>query len=137
MFTNARHNYMPVDIDAETEDSMINTHMPVDIDSISELRSTLELEESRSASYRRSWLKDRKRTLSALLKLRILTNDTRQMVFENTFRDRQCGPRRIKTIEEIEAALNNEKIWSAFFFKGWMKERSQRQRLELQLASMF
>ena len=128
---NARFNFLAVDIDVETEDSMIN------IKSISELTSVLKLEECRSASYRRSWLKDRERTRSALLKLRILTNDTLQMVFENTFRDRQSSPRRFKTIEGIEAALKIEKIWSAFFFRGWMKERSQRQRLELQLASMF
>ena len=125
-------NYvMPVDIDAE------DSHMPVDIDLISELASVLKLEESRSASYRRSWLKERKRTRSALLKLRILTNDTRQMVFENTFRERQSGSRPIKTAEDIEAVLMNEKIWSAFYFKGWMNERSQRQRLESQLLSMF
>ena len=112
-------NYLPVDMD--DEESMIN--MPVDaedmnIEFISELMTVLELEESRSASYRRSWLRERKRTRSTLLKLRILTNDTRQMVFENTFRDRQSSPRRFKTIEGIEAALKIEKIWSAFFFKG-------------------
>ena len=64
-----RHNFLPVDIDAE--ESMINTHMPVDIDLISELTSALKLEEIRSASYRRSWLKDRKRSRLALLKLHI------------------------------------------------------------------
>jgi hypothetical protein len=130
-------NYLPVDMD--DEESMIN--MPVDaedmnIEFISELMTVLELEESRSASYRRSWLRERKRTRSTLLKLRILTNDTRQMVFENTFRDRQNGSRRIRSVEDIEAVLTNEKIWSAFYFKGWMNERSQRQRLELQLLSM-
>ena len=130
---NARH--LPVDIDAE--DSMIESHIPVDIDLISELASALKLEESRSASYRRSWLKDRKRSRSSQLKLLILTNDTRQMVFENTFRDRQSSPLRINTIDGFETAIKIEKIWSAFFFKGWMKERSHRQRLELQLASMF
>ena len=149
MFQNddARHNYLPVDMDAKIDHSMIKTYLPVDIDaetedsmiqsninSISELRSALELEERRSSSFRRSWMKDRKRTRSALLKLRILTNDTRQMVFENAFQDRQCCPPRIKTIEDIEAALKNEKIWSVHFFKGWMKERSQRQRLELLVA---
>ena len=92
MFQNddARHNYLPVDMDIEIDHSMIKTRLPVDIDAehsninlISELRSALELEERRSSSYRRSWLKDRKRTRSALLKLRFLTNDIRQMVFEN------------------------------------------------------
>jgi len=144
MFPNddVRRNYLPVDMD--DEDSMIKSRMPVNIDtedsnidSISELATALELEESRSASYRRSWLKELKRTRSTLLKLRILTNETHQMVYENAFRDRQCGPRRIKTIEDIEAAFNNEKMWSAFYFKGWMNERSQRQRLESQLLSMF
>ena len=77
---NFQCNYMPVDIDTETEDSMIKSHMLVDTNSISGLRSTLKLEESRSASYRRSWLKDRKRSRSALLKLHNLTNDTRQMI---------------------------------------------------------
>ena len=143
MFPNddARRNYLPVDMDVE--DSMIKSRMPVDIDTedsntdfISELMTVLELEESRSASYRRSWLRERKRTRSALLKLRILTNDTRQMVFENTFRERQNGSRRIRTVEDIEATIKIEKIWSAYFFKGWMNERSQRQRLELQLLSM-
>jgi len=146
MFPNddVRRNYLPVDMDDDTEDSMIKSRMPVDINTedsninfISELMTALELEESRSASYRRSWLKERKRTRSTLLKLRILTNDTKQMVFENAFRERQNGPRRIKTVEDIEAVLTNEKIWSAFYFEGWMNERSQRQRLELQLVSMF
>ena len=132
MFQNddARHNYLQVDMDSEIDHSMIKTHLPVDIDaetehsninSISEFRSALELEERRSLSYRRSWMKDRKRTRLALLKLRILTNDTRQMVFDYKFQDRKCSPPRIKTIEDINAALKNEKIWTVYFFKGWMK----------------
>ena len=94
MFQNddVRRNYLLVDMDDDTEDSMIKSRMPVDINTedsninfISELMTALELEESRSASYQRSWLKELKRTRSTLLKLRILTNDTQQRCLRTHF----------------------------------------------------
>jgi len=60
------------------------------------------------------------------------------MVFNNAYKDRECSaPRQSKTNEEIKSSIKKEKIWSAFYFKGWMNDRSQRQRLELQVASML
>ena len=137
--------YLPIDLDAEIVHSRIESHEEIsnirydsDINSISKFMSVLELEVRRSSSYRRSWLKDQKRTRSALFKLRILTNDIQQVVFNNPYQDSECSaPRQSKTIEETKSSIKKEKIWSAFYFQGWMNERSQRQRLKFQVASML
>jgi len=107
---------------------------PIDMFSLEELTRSLHLEECRSSSYRRSWLKERTRTKAATLKLRIIKNDTSPMILKKALPDRIFIPHRLKCNEDTLLAIRKEKVWSIHYFNGWIMERTQRKKLEWEIT---
>ena len=130
--------YLPLDMDAYVEHEgpeQVPEPLPVqEMENMAELVRKLHLEECRSSSFRRSYLKERQRSKVALLKLLILRNDLSSTSLKYALPDRIFSPFSGKSIEDYILAIKKEKVWSNHYFQEWMMARRQRQKLEWDTA---
>ena len=136
--------YLPLDMNADIESVLITRQedVPEDVpqvaelnhDNMAKLARKLHLEECRSSSFRRSYLKERQRSKVALLKLLILRNDVSSPSLKYALPDRIFSPFSGKSIEDYILAIKKEKIWSSHYFREWMMARRQRQKLEWEIT---